>query len=505
MSNPAKAMNYIDGRWSWPEGTAAIKSINPSDTREVICETPDSSAEELDRAVAAAGRAFTAWRRTPPPTRAIILQRAGQILAQRKQQIGELIAREAGKPLAEGCGDVQEAIDMAELAAGEGRRLYGDTAPSELPNKMCLTFREPIGVCGLITPWNFPVAIPAWKSFHALICGNTVVIKPASDTPMCGAEFVRALADAGLPPGVINLVQGRGSVVGEAMCKNPRISLISITGSTETGKHVAAECGRTGKRVSLECGGKNAEIVMDDADLDLAVEGALWGAFGTSGQRCTATSRLIVHESVHDKMLEKLTAQAAKLRLGPGVEPTTDVGPLINESQCKKVLDYIHIGKEEDKATLVRGGVRATGEKLDRGWFIEPTIFTDVNRSMRIFQEEIFGPVLSVVRVGSLEEAVETLNDCEYGLSSSIYTRDVNKALWAVREIEAGIVYVNGPTIGAEVHMPFGGVKGTGNGHREAGKAGLDTFTEWKTVYIDYSGKLQRAQIDTDEILAKRD
>jgi len=504
MSNPARAMNYIDGKWSWPEGAAAIKSINPADTREVVCETPDSSAVDVDRAVDAAARAFTAWRRTPPPARALIIQKAGQILAERKQQIGELIAREAGKPVAEGCGDVQEAIDMAELAAGEGRRLYGDTAPSELPNKMCLTFREPIGVCGLITPWNFPVAIPAWKGLHALICGNTVVLKPASDTPMCGYEFVRALADAGLPPGVINLVQGRGSVVGEAMINNPKIALISITGSTETGKHVASECGRTGKRVSLECGGKNAEIVMEDADLDLAVEGALWGAFVTSGQRCTATSRLIVHEAVYDKMIEKLAAQAAMLRLGPGIEPTTDVGPLVNESQFNKVMDYIRIGKEEDKLRLVRGGVRATGEKVDNGWFIEPTIFADVDRTKRLFKEEIFGPVLSVIKVGSLNEAVETLNDCEYGLSSSIYTRDINKALWAVREIEAGIVYVNGPTIGAEVHMPFGGVKGTGNGHREAGKVGLDIFTEWKTVYIDYSGKLQRAQIDTDDILTRR-
>ncbi len=458
------------------------------------------AGRELDRAVDAAARAYTAWRRTPPPARAAILRRAGEILAERKQPIGEWIAREAGKPIAEGCGDVQEAIDMAELAAGEGRRLYGDTAPSELPNKLCLTIREPIGVCGLVTPWNFPVAIPAWKSFHALICGNTVVLKPASDTPMCGAEFVRALVDAGMPRGVINLVQGRGSMVGEAMCRNPQIRLISITGSTETGKHVAAECGRTGKRVSLECGGKNAEIVMDDANLDLAVEGALWGAFGTSGQRCTATSRLIVHEAVHDELVERLVARAAKLRLGPGIETTTDVGPLVNESQFKRVMEYIRIGKEEDHATLACGGRGPPAPRSSTAGSSSPTIFTGVKRSMRIFQEEIFGPVLSVVRVRSLEEAVETLNDCEYGLSSSIYTQDVNKALWAMREIEAGIVYINGPTIGAEVHMPFGGVKGTGNGHREAGKAGLDIFTEWKTVYIDYSGKLQRAQIDTEKI-----
>ncbi len=498
MATPVKAMNYIDGQWAWPAGAGTIASLNPSDRREVVCETPDSPEGELDRAVEAAARALSGWRRTPPPARAAMLRRAGEILRERKQAIGELIAREAGKPVAEGCGDVQEAIDMAELAAGEGRRLYGETAPSELPDKLCLTLREPIGVCGLITPWNFPVAIPAWKSFHALICGNTVVLKPASDTPLCGAEFVRALADAGLPRGVMNLVQGRGSVIGEAMSRNGQIRLISITGSSETGRRVAAACGRTGKRVSLECGGKNAEIVMDDADLDLAIDGALWGAFGTSGQRCTATSRLIVHRAVHDELLGRLVARAAGLRLGPAVDPSTEVGPLVNENQFQRVLEYIRIGREEDQATLACGGRRAQGGRLDQGWFIEPTIFTAVGRSMRIFREEIFGPVLSVIPVGGLEEAVETLNDCAYGLSSSIYTHDVNKALWAVREIEAGIVYVNGPTIGAEVHMPFGGVKDTGNGHREAGKTGLDIFSEWKTVYIDYSGKLQRAQIDTE-------
>lgn len=503
MTKTEKALNHVDGEWFWPEGAGEIRSANPADTREVVCVTPDSPAGEVDRAVAAAARAFPAWRRTPPPARAAIIRRAGEIMAERKQQIGELVTREAGKPIAEGLGDVQEAIDMADLAAGEGRRLYGDTAPSELPNKLCFTVREPLGVCGLITPWNFPIAIPSWKTLHALVCGNTVVLKPASDTPMCGAAFVKALVDAGLPAGVINLVQGRGSVIGEAMCRHPEIRLVSITGSTETGKRVAGICGETGKHVSLECGGKNAEIVMADADLDLAAEGALWGAFGTAGQRCTATSRLIVQDSVHDEMLRRLGEGAARLRLGPGLDESTDVGPLVNEGQFTKVMEYIRIGREDDHARLVCGGNRATGGGLEHGWFIEPTIFADVTRRMRIFKEEIFGPVLSVTRVSSLEEAVETLNDCEYGLSSSIYTRDVNKALWATREIEAGIVYVNGPTIGAEVHMPFGGVKGTGNGHREAGKTGLDIFTEWKTVYVDYSGKLQRAQIDTEDILTK--
>ncbi len=501
MAGETRALNLINGEWCWPEGAEEIPSLNPADTRETVCVAPATSAEELGRAVRAAREAFAGWRRTPPPKRAAILLEAKRVMEERKRLIGETVTREAGKPIAEGLGDTQEAIDMAELAAGEGRRMYGLNAPSELPNKMCLSFREPVGVCGLITPWNFPVAIPAWKSLHALICGNTVVLKPASDTPMCGVEFVRALVDAGVPKGVINLVHGRGSTLGEAMSNHEDIDLIGITGSTNTGKHVASICGATGKHVSLELGGKNAEIVMEDADLDLAVEGALWGAFGTAGQRCTATSRLILHEAIHDEVVERLAKGARGLKLGNGLDESVNVGPIVNASQMKSVLGYIAVGRDEDKCELVTGGKRAEGPGLEHGWFVEPTIFTGVTREKRIFQEEIFGPVLSVVKVGSLEEAVETLNDCAYGLSSSIYTRDVNAAMWAVREIEAGIVYVNGPTIGAEVHMPFGGVKGTGNGHREAGWTGLDIFSEWKTVYIDYSGRLQRAQIDTDAIV----
>jgi aldehyde dehydrogenase (NAD+) len=490
-----KALNFIDGKWGWPKGATALLSVNPADRRDVLGEAPDSPDTEVDRAVRAARKAFPAWKATPAPRRAAILRKAGEIMARRKNELGRLVTRECGKPLVEGLGDVQEAIDMAELAAGEGRRLYGETTPSELPNKMCLTLREPIGVCGLITPWNFPTAIPAWKSLHALICGNTVVLKPAEDTPLCGAAFVSALEEAGLPPGVINLVQGQGRTAGRALAFHPLVQLISFTGSTETGREVAEVCARTGKRVSLECGGKNAQIVLADADLDLVIEGALWGAFGTAGQRCTATSRLILVDDIHDAVVDRLVRAARKLRLGPGLEKTTQVGPLVNERQMNRALNYIRIGTEAG-AELRCGGKRATGERVDRGWFIEPTIFTDVTPRMRIFQEEIFGPVLSVVRVKDREEAVRTLNDCRYGLSSSIYTRDINAALAAVRDIEAGIVYVNGPTIGAEVHLPFGGVKGTGNGHREAGKTGLDIFTEWKTVYVDYSGRLQRAQID---------
>lgn len=480
-----QALNKIGKEWSWPTGAAQIRSVNPAHLEDVLCVAPDSPAAEINRAVEAAKKAFPGWRKTPAPERAKIIMRVAQILTDRKQAFGELVTRECGKPLPEGLGDVQEAIDMAHMAAGEGRRLYGETTPSELPNKMCLTIREPIGVCGLITPWNFPVAIPAWKALHALICGNTVILKPAEDTPLCAVEFVKAFDEAGLPPGVMNLVHGTGKTTGAAMNAHPDIQLISFTGSTHTGRRVAEECARTGKRVSLECGGKNAQIVMPDAHLVLALEGALWGAFGTAGQRCTATSRLILHKDIYDDVLQRLVAQTKKL----------DIAPLINEKQMNRVLDYIEIGKK-DGALLTCGGKRLMEGPHKKGLFVEPTIFTGVTRQMRIFREEIFGPVLSVIKVNNFEEAVETLNDCSYGLSSSIYTQDINRALTAVRDIEAGIVYVNGPTIGAEVHLPFGGVKASGNGHREAGKTGLDIFTEWKTVYVDYSGKLQRAQID---------
>lgn len=490
-----KALNKIGNQWSWPDGAKEIRSVNPANISETICVAPETPLSEVNRAVAAAKKAFPAWKKTPAPERAKIIMKIGNILADRKQRLGKLVTQECGKPLPEGLGDVQESIDMAYMAAGEGRRLYGQTTPSELPNKICMTFREPIGVCGLITPWNFPTAIPAWKSLHALICGNTLVLKPAEDTPLCGVEFVKACEDAGLPEGVINLVHGTGENVGQAMVNHSDIQLISFTGSTQTGHMIAEQCGRTGKRVSLECGGKNAQIVMDDANLDLAVEGALWGAFGTAGQRCTATSRLILHKNIHDKMIERLVDQATKLKLGDGLKAGIHVGPIINEAQIKRVLNYIDIGKSEG-AKLMCGGKRASNADCKNGYFVEPTIFTGVTRNFRIFKEEIFGPVLSVIKVNSLEEAIETLNDCAYGLSSSIYTQDINQALTAMRDIEAGIVYLNGPTIGAEVHLPFGGVKGTGNGHREAGKTGLDIFSEWKTVYVDYSGKLQRAQID---------
>jgi acyl-CoA reductase-like NAD-dependent aldehyde dehydrogenase len=492
---PEKALNYIGGKWTWPSGARVLTSLNPANHKDVVCIFPDSPASEVNRAVISARNAFPAWKLLPAPQRAKIIRRAGEIMASQKSSLGGLVTRECGKPLVEGLGDVQEAIDMAEMAAGEGRRLYGETTPSELPNKMCFTIREPVGVCGLITPWNFPVAIPAWKALHALICGNTVILKPAEDTPLCAVAFVKALEKAGIPPGVVNLVLGTGETTGGALVNHRGIDLISFTGSTETGRKVAQICAKTNKRVSLECGGKNAQIILADARLDLAIEGALWGAFGTAGQRCTATSRLIIEMPVYKEVLDRLVRQASRLALGPGLKKGTQVGPLINERQFKRVMDYIRTGKKEG-AKLLCGGVPSKKPGLSNGWFVEPTIFAGVSREMRIYREEIFGPVLSVIQVADRAEAIEFLNDCSYGLSSSIYTQDINGALASVRDIDAGIVYVNGPTIGAEVHLPFGGVKQSGNGHREAGRTGLDIFTEWKTVYVDYSGKLQRAQID---------
>jgi aldehyde dehydrogenase (NAD+) len=400
-----------------------------------------------------------------------------------------------GKVLMETRGDVQEGIDTAYYAASEGRRLFGHTVPSELPNKFNMALRVPVGVAGIVTPWNFPMAIPTWKIFPAILCGNTVVFKPASDTPATATLLVEILNEAGVPPGVVNLVHGGGGEVGNAIVGHPDVDMISFTGSTEIGIKISEMASKTLKRVSLELGGKNAQIVMDDADLNLAVDGVLWGAFGTTGQRCTATSRLILHEKIHDKFLEMLVDRTNKLRLGDGLLPTTDVGPCVNEGQRKTVESYVEIGLNEG-AKLVAGGKVAKGPGLDGGWFHQPTIFANVTPEMRIAKEEIFGPVLSVLKIGSLEEAIRVLNNTQYGLSSSIYTKNVNDAFMAIRDIKAGITYINGPTIGAEAHMPFGGVKQTGNGHREGGWTVFEFFTEWKTVYVDYSGKLQKAQID---------
>jgi acyl-CoA reductase-like NAD-dependent aldehyde dehydrogenase len=491
--------NFIGGQWKAPSTGAYFENRNPADTRDLIGQFPASGVADVEEAVASAQRGFAQWKRTPPPARGDVLRRVGDLLAARKEELADIMTREMGKPLAETRGDVQEGIDTAYYAATEGRRLFGHTVPSELANKWAMSMRRPIGVCGLITPFNFPLAIPTWKAFPALLCGNAVILKPAEDVPHTATVLVEILLEAGLPPEVVQLVHGMGEVVGKALVEHPQVPVISFTGSTETGRFVGETCGRMHKRLSLEMGGKNAQIVLDDADLDLALDGVLWGAFGTTGQRCTATSRLILQDGIHDAFVERLVARAATLRLGDGRKAGTDVGPLVNEAAREKVERYIGVGREQG-ATLALGGARATGMQddrdLDHGYFFQPTIFTGVTAGSRLDQEEIFGPVLSVIRVRSVDEAFAVNNGVRYGLSSSVYTRNVNVAFRALQELDNGITYVNAPTIGAEAHLPFGGVKETGNGHREGGWEVYEFYSETKVGYVDYSGALQRAQID---------
>ncbi|HVH09898.1 MAG TPA: aldehyde dehydrogenase family protein [Gemmatimonadales bacterium] len=490
-------LNYIAGEWVAPRTGVYFENRNPADWDDVIGCFPRSGADDVQRAVAAAQRGFATWSKTPAPIRGEVLHRVADLLSSRKDALARAMTREMGKVLTETRGDVQEGIDTAHYAHTEGRRLFGRTVPSELRDKWAMSFRRPIGLAGLITPFNFPLAIPTWKMFPALLCGNAVILKPAEDVPHTAHLLVDALEAAGLPPGVVQLVHGEGSVVGRALVEHPEVPVISFTGSTETGALIGATCGKMHKRLSLEMGGKNAMIVLDDADLELALEGVLWGAFGTTGQRCTATSRLLVHERVHDRFVQMVCDRAQGLRLGPGLDPATEVGPLINEAAREKVEYYVGVGRAEGAAILI-GGERATGKGVERGWFYQPTVLAGVRPGMRVEQEEIFGPVLSVLKVGSLAEAVQINNDVRYGLSSSLYTRDVNAAFRAVSELDSGITYINAPTIGAEAHLPFGGVKQTGNGHREGGWEVYDFYSETKVAYVDFSGKLQRAQIDTE-------
>lgn len=486
--------NYINGQWVDSSTGRTFNNINPAQTSDVIGAFPRSNADDVAKAVEAASNAFKAWRLLPAPKRGDILRLAGDIFTRRKDELADVMTREMGKTLTETKGDIQEAIDTAYYAATETRRLFGYNAPSEMNNKMNMSFRMPIGVCGIITAWNFPIAVPSWKILPALACGNTVVFKPSDDSPHSANIFAEILEEAGLPAGVFNVVHGDGEA-GSAIVEHPDVRVVGFTGSTTTGNAIAARCGALNKKVSLEMGGKNAQIVMPDADMDLAIHGVLWGAFGTTGQRCTATSRLILHAAIHDTFITELTKQASALVLGNGRNnAAAQVGPVINQRQLDKILSYIEIGKSE--ATCVLGGERDVDGDKAGGYFVKPTIFTNVERTHRIFQEEIFGPVLSVAKATSFEHAIGLANDSAYGLSSSIYTRDVNAAFTAIRDIEAGITYINAPTIGAEAHMPFGGIKGTGNGHREGGWTVFDIFTEWKTVYVDFSGTLQRAQID---------
>jgi aldehyde dehydrogenase (NAD+) len=487
-------MNYIGGRWVPARSGLTFHNHCPAND-EVIGEFPDSAAADVADAVAAAEAQRRVWALTPAPRRAEIIFRVGALIRERKEALARTMTREMGKILIETMGDAQEAVDMAYLAAGEGRRMFGVTTPSEMPNKWAMSVRVPVGVVGVITPWNFPMAVPTWKIFPALVAGNTIVFKPAEDTPETAWNLAKLLEEAGLPGGVLNVVFGDGPKAGAPLVAHPGIQAISFTGSNEVGTLIATECAKSGKRLTLEMGGKNAVIVMDDADLDLATEAVLWSAFGTTGQRCTACSRLIVHEKVHDVLLARIAEGAKRLRLGDGLDAGTQVGPVINRKQLERIDGYVKVGVAEG-ATAVAGGRPATAGALAKGAFYEPTVFTGVRPGMRIAQEEIFGPVLSAIRVGSLDEAIEVNNRSAYGLSSSIFTADTNRAFRAMRDLDTGIVYVNHGTTGAETHLPFGGTRGTGNGHREAGHTMLDPFTEWKSIYVDFSGRLQRAQID---------
>src|SRR5437773_8342728 len=496
-AEPPTFRHFIAGDWCESSSGATFESHNPADARDVIGRFQQGTAADVAMAVRAADTAGGLWRRTPAPKRGEIIYRFGQLLADDKERLARAMTREMGKVVEEARGDVQEGIDIAFLMAGEGRRMFGDTVPSELPDKWAMSIRQPLGVAGIITPWNFPIAIPCWKMMPALVAGNTVVFKPASDTPHCATLLVELMAEAGFPAGTVNLVTGPGVEVGDALVDDPDVPVISFTGHSSTGKRIAERASRRLKRVSLELGGKNGIVVLADADLDLATDGIVWSAFGTTGQRRTACSRVIVERTVLGDVLARLESRAAALRLGPGSDPASDVGPLINGAAVDKVATYVEIGRREGE--LVVGGDRATDGDLGHGNFFRPTIFSGVKPMDRIAQEEIFGPVLSIVPVDDYDSAVTAVNQTRYGLSSAIFTRDANTAFRAMRDFETGIVYVNAGTTGAETHLPFGGWKETGNGHREAGHAALDTDPEWKSIYVDFSGHLRRAQIDNQE------
>ena len=494
--------NYIGGKWV--KGQNTFQTINPAN-EELLAEIAQAEISDVDSAVNAAMQAFQSWRLLPAPLRGELLFKVGDLLKQKKEELAQLLTRDMGKVIAEARGDVQEAIDMAYFMGGEGRRLLGYTAPVEMPNKFGMAVRDPSGIVGLITPWNFPIAVPSWKIFPALVAGNTIIWKPSPETPAISAAFVKVFEEAGLPAGVFNLLLAPGADLAKALVNHPGVRVISFTGSTTTGRAIAESAARLNKKVSLEMGGKNAIIVLDDANIDLVTEATLWAAFGTSGQRCTAASRLIVQKGIASKVKEALTERTKKLRLGDGLDPKVDVGPVINKAALERIHNYVQLGQKEG-ARLLAGGSQASvpvresvSKSASKGFFYTPTLFDGVQPGSTLEAEEIFGPVLSIIEVDSLEEAIEVNNRSQYGLSTSIFTQDVNRAFTAMRDIFSGLVYINHGTTGAEIQFPFGGIRGTGNGHREAGQAALDVFTEWKSIYVDYSGKLQRAQIDNRE------
>ncbi|MCP4569315.1 MAG: aldehyde dehydrogenase family protein [FCB group bacterium] len=488
--------NFINGEWVKSHTGETFKNINPANTDEVVGVFQKSDKRDVNDAVTAAAKAYKKWRLVPAPKRGEILYNIANRLLKEKEQLSQDMTREMGKVLAETRGDVQEAIDMTYYMAGEGRRAFGQTTPSEMNNKFCMSVRQPLGVCGMITPWNFPMAIPAWKMMPALVMGNTVVIKPATDTPLSVANLVKVMGEEGLPPGVVNMVTGSGGSVGSPMMHDKRVECVSFTGSTEIGRKVSEACAPDFKHCHLEMGGKNCIIVMDDADIDLAVDGALWGAFGTTGQRCTASSRIILHKKIYNKFARKFVNRAKAIKIGNGLDEKHQMGPAVSESQMRSVLEYMKIGQQEDGAKLLCGGGRPKGAKYRKGWYTQPTVFGDVVPGMRVFHEEIFGSVTDLIPAKSFDDAIKLANNCAYGLSASIYTQNVNWAFSAMRDVFTGIFYVNAPTIGAETHLPFGGTKHTGNGHREACTQALGVFSEWKSIYVDFSGVIQRAQID---------
>src|SRR5712691_10123958 len=480
--------NFIAGQWCDSKGGETFISTNPANTNEVIGYYQNSTSDDIDAAIEAALRAQSGWAATPAPERGEILLRTAYLLEQHKEELATLMTREMGKVLKETRGDVQTAIDVAKYMAGEGRRAEGEAIPSAMYNKFCMTIRQPVGIVGIITPWNFPLAIPAWKTLPALLAGNAVILKPASDTPLLALKLAEALHKAGLPAGVLNVVTGPGGSLGDVLVSHKKVNMISLTGSTEVGRHVAEICGRDLRRCALELGGKNAVIVLEDADLDLASESVTSGAFGTTGQRCTATSRVIVQKSVQQAFTDRLVAAAEKLSVGDGLNPQIDMGPLVNTGRVKVVHEYTEIGKMEG-ARLVLGGSPLSGDDYREGAFYKPTIFTDVGSSMRIATEEIFGPFVSIVPVATYEEAIKVANSTEYGLSTAVFTESTRLTFRAMRDIQSGLIYFNAPTTGAEIHMPFGGMKASGNGHRELGAGAVEEFSETKSIFISYPAR----------------
>lgn len=486
--------NFIGGKWIESSSSKTVPNVNPANTDDVLGTIRQATREEARSAVEAASEAFHSWRRTPAPTRGKIVAKAARLMEDAKEELAQILTREEGKTISESRGELQRSINVAEFCAGESRRMNGETILSELPSNFAYTIKQPLGVVACITPWNFPVAIPVWKIAPALVAGNTVVFKPASLTPATAVRIVEIFAQAGIPPGVLNLILGSGSDAGDEIVNHRAVKAVSFTGSNAVGIRMYEQVSRRGGKCQCEMGGKNPVVILEDADMDLTVESTAQGAFGSSGQRCTATSRAIVVNDVADEFVERIKQRAESMRIGDGMDPKTEMGPSVDESQFKTVMDYLNIGRE-DGAALVCGGERATGNGLDKGYFVRPTIFDHVTPDMRIAREEIFGPVLSVLRVKDFAEAMQVANDTEYGLSSSIFSNDAARIFRFIDEIETGMTHINSPTTGGEAHIPFGGIKGTGIGDREQGSTALDFYTELKVVYVDYTGRKREGNL----------